>query len=380
MAPHETDSPVSRPTTEADLPDLLALWNDGRVMQWVGFRSGLCYDLERARGWFQRLKSDPARHHFVVHAQGVGFCGELCYAVDSVHRRAGLDIKFVPAAQGKGLATKALRALVDLVFRSEPQVDAVWTEPALNNAAARRLYGRCGLKPTPRPADMTAGSSYWELRRDSDLRRYYAEQAGEYDRVYEKPERQNDLARLREKLCRLLTARRVLEIACGTGYWTEPVGPVAKSVLATDINPEVLSIARHRCGGIPSVRFMEADAYTLAGVERDFTAALAAFWWSHVPRSRIPAFLSVLHLKLASDALVVLMDNRFVPGSSTPISRTDQEGNTYQQRQLADGRTYEVLKNFPDEAEIGRCLAGQATEVRFERLTYYWLATYRISR
>jgi demethylmenaquinone methyltransferase/2-methoxy-6-polyprenyl-1,4-benzoquinol methylase len=217
-------------------------------------------------------------------------------------------------------------------------------------------------------------------RMSTDFAHYYADRAGEYDRVYEKPERQADLARLRETLVRLLKGRRVLEVACGTGYWTEPVGQVAELMLATDISPEVLSIARRRCGGVPCVRFMEADAYTLAGVQGEFTAAFAAFWWSHVPKSRIPAFLSVLHSKLPSDALVVLADNLFVPGSSTPISRSDQEGNTHQQRRLADGRSYEVLKNFPDEAEIRRYLADHATQVEFEALTYYWWAAYRIRR
>jgi RimJ/RimL family protein N-acetyltransferase len=157
--------PNIRPTTEADLPDLLRLWNDGRVMRWVGFPSGLGYDLERVRGWYRHLQATPHRHHFVVHAAGIGFCGELFYSVDAAHRRAGLDIKLVPEAQGRGLATAALRALIDRVFESEPQVDAVWTEPIAANAAAQRLYTRCGLKPAPRPPDMNAGASYWERRR-----------------------------------------------------------------------------------------------------------------------------------------------------------------------------------------------------------------------
>ena len=73
----------------------------------------------------------------------------------------------------------------------------------------------------------------------TDLKRYYAARAAEYDRVYAKPERQADIARLRDILTDLLKGHRVLEVACGTGYWTEPVGRVAESVLATDINPEM---------------------------------------------------------------------------------------------------------------------------------------------
>ena len=67
-----------------------------------------------------------------------------------------------------------------------------------------------------------------------------------------------------------------------------------------------------------------------------------------------------------------------MPGSSTPIARTDADGNTYQNRRLQDGRSYEVLKNFPDEGEIRLLLGDAATQVQYEALTYYWLVAYRI--
>jgi hypothetical protein len=73
----------------------MALWNDGRVMQWVGFPNGLGYDKEKISKWFDKLQSETNRHHFVVCAESVGFCGEVYYEVDKAHRRAGLDIKAV---------------------------------------------------------------------------------------------------------------------------------------------------------------------------------------------------------------------------------------------------------------------------------------------
>jgi demethylmenaquinone methyltransferase/2-methoxy-6-polyprenyl-1,4-benzoquinol methylase len=69
------------------------------------------------------------------------------------------------------------------------------------------------------------------------------------------------------------------------------------------------------------------------------------------------------------------MDNRYVQGSSTPISRKDAEGNTYQARRLADGSSHEVLKNFPSAREL-RARLGE--EVRYVEYQYYWLASYRI--
>jgi RimJ/RimL family protein N-acetyltransferase len=160
---------VLRPTSVADLPQLMALWNDGRVMKWVGFPDGLGCDAAAMTRWFERLQTSPHRHHFVVVGSILGFCGETYYAVDPVHRRAGLDIKLRAEAQGGRRAAAALLALIHRVFAGEADVDAVWTEPAENNLAARTLYWRCGLRPAARPSDMDPGPSYWELRRENEI-------------------------------------------------------------------------------------------------------------------------------------------------------------------------------------------------------------------
>ena len=70
------------------------------------------------------------------------------------------------------------------------------------------------------------------------------------------------------------------------------------------------------------------------------------------------------------------MDNRYVEGSSTPLSRTDAEGNTYQLRKLSNGDTHEVLKNFPAEAELQRQIDGYGVNGRYTALEYYWLFEY----
>jgi len=75
---------------------------------------------------------------------------------------------------------------------------------------------------------------------------YYRHRAAEYDAIYAKPERQDDLARLRELLPRLVAGGNVLEIAAGTGYWTRVLSSSAAAITATDINTETLDVARAR--------------------------------------------------------------------------------------------------------------------------------------
>ncbi len=209
------------------------------------------------------------------------------------------------------------------------------------------------------------------------MTRYYAARAQEYERIYQKPERQADLERLRTQLQQLFAGEHVFEVACGTGYWTEVVARSAASVLATDINEEVLAIARTKSVDPQKVSFERADLYALKKPTTRFTAGLAAFWWSHVPRSGLHEFLTQFHQVLAPGAKVVFVDNVYVEGSSTPVWRRNEAGDTFQLRRLEDGSTHEVLKNFPTEAELRGAIQGVATDVQVEFLKYYWLVTYR---
>lgn len=87
---------------------------------------------------------------------------------------------------------------------------------------------------------------------------YYRARAGEYDRVYAERE---DLRGLLAAADDLPIVGDVLELACGTGQWTQALAGRARSVTAVDSAPEVLSIARERTAS-PKVRFVRADVFT----------------------------------------------------------------------------------------------------------------------
>jgi SAM-dependent methyltransferase len=212
------------------------------------------------------------------------------------------------------------------------------------------------------------------------LASYYAARAAEYEGIYAKPERQADLTALRAVVTACFANRRVLELACGTGYWTAVFAPAARAVVATDIGRAVLTVARARA--LPDrVRFVVADAYTPPWAPGAFDACFAGFWWSHVPRVRLATFVATLHGALPDGTRVMFVDNRYVEGSSTPIARTDGAGNTYQRRRLGDGSEHEVLKNFPTVAEVAdRLRDAGAADVDVAELAYYWYATYTVAR
>jgi ubiquinone/menaquinone biosynthesis C-methylase UbiE len=205
------------------------------------------------------------------------------------------------------------------------------------------------------------------------LETYYDRRAGEYEKVYEKPERQHELEWLRRRIPELLADRTVLEVACGTGYWTQFIARAARRVEACDINESVLEIAREKPIPKGRVNFFKADAVSLEGVPPGCDAAFAGFWWSHVKKSELVKFVVNLASKVEPGARLVVLDNSYFEGSSTEISRRDAEGNTYQMRALANGEEYEVLKNFPTPQELADAMRPVAAEAHLESLKYYWL-------
>lgn len=213
----------------------------------------------------------------------------------------------------------------------------------------------------------------------TDIISYYRDRALEYEKIYSRPERQEDLRRATDQIGTWLKGAEVLEVACGTGYWTERLAGFAGSVTATDINEAMLAVAEGKNYPAGRVRFQKADLMDSVAEER-YESLFAGFIWSHIPRSQLSHFLQSLHRNLKPGGTVVMIDNLYVEGSSSRIRETDAEGNTYQDRILESGSHYRILKNFPDESEIRSALAGLADQVEYLPLTYYWLIRYTINR
>jgi len=208
-----------------------------------------------------------------------------------------------------------------------------------------------------------------------ELAAYYARRAAEYERIYAKPERQADLAALRSGIGKLFAGRKVLELACGTGYWTDVIASQTAQLTALDVNEEVLEIARSKKNAA-KVEFVRGSAYEIPDFGRRHDALFAGFWWSHVPLARMDGFLQTVRQAIAPGALIAFLDNRHVPGSSTAVSRRDAGGNTYQTRKLDDGSTHEVLKNFPAEGELIQRASRHGWGAHVDLFEHYWLLTY----
>src|ERR1017187_998500 len=210
---------------------------------------------------------------------------------------------------------------------------------------------------------------------NKNLVSYYKDRAEEYEKIYSKPERQNDLVSVTEILQSIFTDKQVLEIACGTGYWTERIAASATSILATDINESVIEIAKKKNFYKSKVSFGIADIYNFPE-QNKYESLFGGFIWSHIKLQYIDEFLLSVNRLVYPGGTVVFIDNNFIKGSSHQITKTDEEGNTFQTRNLEDNTQHLVLKNYPTEEFLRNKLMDVANEIKIINLTYYWILCY----
>lgn len=208
---------------------------------------------------------------------------------------------------------------------------------------------------------------------NNDLVVYYAARAGEYEKVYDRPDRQADLTRLVAIVQDLFRNKKVLEFACGTGWWTQRIAQTARAVLATDINEAVLDIARAKPYPPGAVHF-QADDMFQSTVDDTFEVAFGGFIWSHILLEDLDGFVGRAAHWVERGGILVFIDNLHVSDSNTPIAYADAAGNTYQIRRLEDGSEHAVLKNFPTGDFVCEKLEAQGLECTWLELEYYWLA------
>ncbi|MBL7933611.1 MAG: class I SAM-dependent methyltransferase, partial [Bacteroidia bacterium] len=193
--------------------------------------------------------------------------------------------------------------------------------------------------------------------------------------IYTKPERQEDIKLAAETLKHYFAGKEVLEIACGTGFWTQFIAQTAKSIFATDINETVIEIAKSK--NLPgNATFEIADMYKNHG--RKFEELFGGFIFSHILKQDRSEFLKKLTRLISKYGQIVLMDNRYVEGSNHPITDTDASGNTYQTRKLDDGSVHKVLKNFPEEDELRNMVKEFADDVRYVGSEFFWILAFRL--
>lgn len=207
---------------------------------------------------------------------------------------------------------------------------------------------------------------------------YYRARAGEYDDWFYRRGRYDWGAELntrwfaeadiaRQALHKLGPVDSALELACGTGIWTEELAQVTRHVTALDGSPEVLELNRLRLAaaerrsptrradapperarsetGAPQVTHLQADLFAWEP-DREFDLVVFCFWLSHVPDECLDAFLEKVRRATCPGGRFFLMDSR---NESTSMAKNHDRPTVetgVRVRKLSDGREFRVVKIF----------------------------------
>lgn len=203
---------------------------------------------------------------------------------------------------------------------------------------------------------------------------YYRARAGEYDEWFLRRGRYDhgpafnarwfaEADEVRQALARFDPRGAVLELAGGTGIWTERLLRTADHITVVDSSPEVLAINRARVGA-ERAAFVEADLFTWAP-DRRYDVVFFSFWLSHVPPERFAEFWRRVGEWLAPGGRAFFVDSLYTPTTTAADHRLEGEDATTMTRRLNDGREFRIVKVFyrPEALQAQLASHGWTAEV-----------------
>lgn len=176
---------------------------------------------------------------------------------------------------------------------------------------------------------------------------------GEHDYGAEWNQRWRDeVGELRQALDAAGPSGRILELACGTGLWTERLAPCAARLTCVDASPEVIALNRKRVGA-EHVDYVCADLFEWQPTQR-YDFVFFGFWLSHVPAGAFIPFWSTVAQALVPGGRVFFADSRNQPVAREGeyAARAPESRSARSRRRLRDGREFEIVKIFYRPAEL----------------------------
>lgn len=204
----------------------------------------------------------------------------------------------------------------------------------------------------------------------AEQRAYYRARAPEYDEWWQRRDRYDRGKEMRAEWDRQVTlvdtaletfgaAGDVLELAGGTGWWTQRLAATAASLTVLDASLETLTLNRERAGRA-DIAYVVADLFTWTP-RRQYDVVFFSFWLSHVPRARFAAFWELMRACLVPGGRVFLLDNRNDPvvGAATEDPYVAEYREDLHIRHLNDGSEHRVVKVMYEADELTDRLAAE---------------------
>jgi SAM-dependent methyltransferase len=180
---------------------------------------------------------------------------------------------------------------------------------------------------------------------------------GRYDRGIEETKRWcQEAAEVEQALKKFAPRGDVLELAGGTGIWTEKLARTASTLVVVDGSSEMLAINAARVAG-PHIERLQADLFEWQP-DRQFDVVFFGFWLSHVPAELFEYFWRLVACCLKPGGRYFFVDSRRTPTSTAVDHVLPANDDTVMTRRLDDGREFHIYKLFYDARKLTKRLRG----------------------
>lgn len=216
---------------------------------------------------------------------------------------------------------------------------------------------------------------------------YYCARANEYDEWFyrigrfnrgEESNQQwfNEIDVVKLALQKVGHTEEILELASGTGIWTQELLNIGQKITAIDASQEANEINRSKLSS-PNVEYRQIDLFAWEP-DAEYDLVFFSFWLSHVPPELLKSFLTKVYKSVRVGGQVFIIDSRFEPTSTANNHILNDDGSIYKSRKLNDGQEFQIVKIFyqPDELKNKLMQVGFKANVNVtERYFIYANAT-----
>ena len=166
----------------------------------------------------------------------------------------------------------------------------------------------------------------------------------------------------------------ILELAPGTGIWTERFLRTASTITAVDASPEMIAINRARVAS-DHVSYVQDNLFTWHPT-RTFDSVCFCFWLSHVPFERVDNFLSRVAMALQPGGKVFFVDSHRATSGTTVKNSLPEERVQVERRKLNDGREFHIVKNYYEPISLATRFASSGFDIAVRETETFFLYGY----
>lgn len=210
---------------------------------------------------------------------------------------------------------------------------------------------------------------------------YYRARAQEYDQWFYrqgyydwgpafKAQWQQEVQIVRAQLHSSADHIHILEMAGGTGIWTQELVQIGSHITALDAAPEMIAINRAKLQS-EQVTYQQTDLFQWQP-QRQYDMVFFGFWLSHVPAEKLSPFLQMAHRALKPAGRLFFVDSQQAETTS-PHRRAIQLSDDRQSRALNDGRRFEIVKIYYHPPQLTETLRQHGFDIVVQATPTYFI-------